>query len=283
LRVWNTWNNFDRSDLRQFETESDWRNIYHALGHDATEKDFTPRSVFASEVINILRKLLPDFTKELADACLILCAHRNAELHGGEQCFAGLTASTWLPKYYASCEILLRSMKKNLSDFFSDPKIAEEMIAALLDTAAKAVAQDIERHRQMWDRKSADEQRLASAQASTLATRNAGHRTDCPACGNTALLRGQGRGAVTTLLDEDEYEIVQRQTMLPSSFECFACELKISGLSKLSACGLGNVFTTTWRSSVPTFFDLHTDEELQEAEAEAEASAAPEWEEDNNE
>ena len=38
---------------------------------------------------------------------------------------------------------------------------------------------------------------------------------------------------------------MQRQTMLPSSFECLACKLKISGISKLSACGLGDAFTAT--------------------------------------
>ncbi|EXJ02814.1 hypothetical protein X942_4305 [Burkholderia pseudomallei MSHR5596] len=38
--------------------------------------------------------------------------------------------------------------------------------------------------------------------------------------------------------------IVVRQPMLPSHFECKACNLKISGFSKLNACGLGGTFTS---------------------------------------
>ena len=68
--------------------------------------------------------------------------------------------------------------------------------------------------------------------------------------------------------------------MLPSSFECTACGLRISGLSRLAACGLGDAFTATSTRSVAEFFGLHSDEELEEARAEA---AEPEYEEDFNE
>ena len=40
---------------------------------------------------------------------------RNAELHTGEEAFAGLGTSSWLPQYYASCKVLLASMGKELS------------------------------------------------------------------------------------------------------------------------------------------------------------------------
>jgi len=53
--------------------------------------------------------------------------------------------------------------------------------------------------------------------------------------------------------------------MLPSSFECIACGLKIAGFSKLLACRLGNRFTARTISSAAEFFNLHTDEELEEA------------------
>ena len=56
--------------------------------------------------------------------------------------------------------------------------------------------------------------------------------------------------------------------MLPSSFECIACGLRISGISKLSACGLGDAFTKTSKLSVAEFFGLYTEDELEEARAE---------------
>jgi hypothetical protein len=67
--------------------------------------------------------------------------------------------------------------------------------------------------------------------------------------------------------------------MLPSSFECVACNLKISGISKLSACGLGDAFTATSTFSASKFFGLYTEEELEEARKEG---AEPQWEPDFN-
>jgi hypothetical protein len=148
---------------------------------------------------------------------------------------------------------------------FDDPKTAENMIASLQDIAAKAVAQDIEAHKEIWQKKKPDEREASLARAVGRATRRAGHRTKCPACGSPALIRGSSHGVVTTEVGEDV--IVQRQMMLPSSFECVACHLKISGLSKLSACGLGDAFTATSTVSAADFFGLHTEEELEEARA----------------
>ena len=258
----------------------DWHNIHYALGHSTTKKGFTPRSATTREVLLILKELLPKFTDELVDFCFLHCARRNAELHSGEEAFMGLGTSAWLPKFYASCEVFLLSMGRNLRDFVRDPESAQAMIAASLDTAAKAVAQEIETHKKLWKEKNPGDQRLALEQAAVWATRHEGHRVTCPACASPAIIRGSRQGPVTTLIDEDE--VVQKQTMLPSSFECVACGLKISGLSKLSACGLGDSFTATSTFSPAEYFDLHTEEELQEARATS-VEPAGEDEEDFNE
>lgn len=256
----------------------DWRNINYALGNPASKRDFKPVSAVSAEVFLMLNELLPEFSKELQGFCALHCARRNAELHTGEESFSGTKASEWLPKYYATCDVLLKSMGKTLDDLFDDAKTAQEMILALQDTAAKAVMQEIENHRKLWIQKGAEEQKTALAQATLWATRQAGHRSTCPACGSPSLIKGTGIGIVSTEINEDG-DIVQRQTMLPSSFECIACGLKIAGLSKLSACGLGDPFTATSTSSAAEFFDLHTDEELEEARRLAE----PDFEEDFNE
>jgi hypothetical protein len=257
---------------------TNWRNIYHALGHEPTVKQFTPVSATTREVFSILEELLPNFTSELLNFCASHCFRRNAELHSGEDVFKGLGTAEWLPKYYASCQIMLQSMGKTLDDLFDDPKTANEMIASMADTAAKAVAKDIEEHKEIWAQVQPEQQKAAVAQARAWATRRAGHRTNCPACGSPALIHGSNQGAVTTDIREDV--IVQRQTMLPSSFECIACGLKISGLSKLSACGLGNAFTSISRMSPADFFGLHTEEELEQARTEGAEAAV---EEDFNE
>jgi hypothetical protein len=242
-------------------------------------KGFTPSSIAIAEILSILGELIPEFTKELVDFCLVRCVRRNAELHSGEAVFALIGTSVWLSKHYASCEVLLRFMGKRLDDLFEDPQIAGDMIASLRDEAAKSVMNDIQIHKQLWESKSAEERKASVEQATVWASRHAGHRSRCPACESAALIHGSGRGEVTTELIEDM--ILQKQTMVPASFECVACGLKISGLSKLSACGLGDAFTATSASSAAHFFGLHTKEELDLARAEA--IVEPQWEEDFNE
>jgi hypothetical protein len=258
----------------------DWHNVYHALGHPATVRQFTPVSVTTNEVLGILREILPDFTDELFQFCVKHCAYRNAELHSGEEVFADFGTSKWLAKYYACCDVFLRSMGRTLHELVEDAQAAKALIASLTDTAAKTVEQDIKKHLKLWESKTPAEQEAALAQATSWASRHAGHRVQCPACGSPALVRGSSHGVVTTEVREDEDVIVQRQNVLPSSFECVACELKIAGLSKLSACGLGDAFTATSTWSAAEFFGLHTADELEQAQA---SSSEPEFEEDFNE
>ena len=256
----------------------DWHNVYHALGYPATIKQFTPVSVATNEALRILREILPEFTDEMFQFCVKHCAYRNAELHSGEEVFAELGTSEWLAKYYACCDVFLRSMGKTLHELVADTQAAKALIASLSDTAAKAVEQDIKQHRALWASKTPAEQQAALAEATSWASRHAGHRVKCPACDSPAIIRGSGHGPVSTDVSEDL--IVQRQNVLPSSFECVACDLKIAGLSKLSACGLGDAFTATSTWSAAEFFGLHTEEELAQAQA---SSVGPDFEEDFNE
>jgi hypothetical protein len=257
-----------------------WRNIYHALGRPSTAKGYAPVSIPITEVLSILQEILtPTFSKELCDACITQCGKRNAELHSGENVFASIGTSAWLPEYYASCEILLQSAGRGLGDLFSDPGSASAMITSMKDKAAQSVQKEIETRRQLWLARTEDEQKILIVQALTWATRSRGHRVVCPACRSQALVHGSSQGAVRTRIGEEL--ITQKQTMLPSSFECVACGLKITGLSKLSSCGLGDAFTSTSTISPADFFGLYTEDDIQQARAESVAHA-PEWEDDHN-
>ena len=255
----------------------DWRNLHYALGQPATAKQFNPTSIATNEVLNILREIHPSFTDELYQFCVKHCAYRNAELHSGEEVFTDLGTSEWLAKYYASCDVFLRLMKRALHEFVADVTTAKTLINSLKDTAAHAVKRDIAEHTEQWSTKTPEEREIGLVQATAWASRHAGHRVTCPACGSPALVHGTSQGVVTTELGDDV--IVQRQAVVPSSFECVACNLKISGLSKLSACGLGDAFTVKSTWSPADFFELHTAEELDEARA---STAEPEFEEDFN-
>jgi hypothetical protein len=75
-------------------------------------------------------------------------------------------------------------------------------------------------------------------------------------------LQGNHFGTPTKTLEEDV--IVERQSMLSSSFECYACGLKISGYSKLNVCGLGDAFIATSHYGAAEYFDLIDPETLHE-------------------
>ena len=146
---------------------------------------------------------------------------------------------------------------------FSTHETAAELIAALADETAKSVDKDIKAHAQVWANKPDKEQGEAANQAIMWATREAGHRTTCPSCGCAALLRGTAVGPVTTKIDDDI--VAQTQMVLPSTFECVACGLRIAGLPKLRACGLGDAYTATSLLSPADFFGLYTEDELEDA------------------
>ncbi len=247
---------------------SNWRNITYALGQAPTAKRFNPVSIPVTEVILRLEELIPDITKEISGICSRHLQRRNAELHSGELIFSELGTSKWLPNFYLASKALLAVMNKDLDDIFANAESAVSMIEAMEDQAAKAVEQDIKAHRQVWNNKPKEEKELSLGQATNWATRHGGHRVDCPACGSPALLQGSPSGTVSTEVDETTGEVIQRQTMLPTYFECVACGLKIAGLSKLSACDLGDAFTAKSVFPAAEFFELYSEEDLEEARAE---------------
>ena len=254
----------------------EWRNLAHALGKGPTVKKFTPRSLSTREVISRLAELCPAFSEEIRGFCAEHGERRNAELHSGEVVFAHLGTSVWLPKFYFACQGILKLMGKQMEDLFSKVEEAEQMVVSHNDAAASAVKQDIKAHKQVWSNKNDAEREAASLEARTWAMRHAGHRVSCPSCDSQALLQGSPNGAVKTTVVGDE--VVQKQSQLPSSFECIACGLRITGFSKLSACGLGNAFTGTSTYRVADYFNLYTEDDLEEARYQT-----PEYEEDFNE
>lgn len=253
-----------------------WRNLSYALDENQTKFQFSPRSLSQKEVLDRLMELIPAFDNEIRGFCNQHMERRNLELHSGNMAFAKMGTSEWLPEFYSACDVLLNSMSKKLEDFISDHVTARNVISEFKNSVANTVKKDITAHKQVWSNKSLVEQENASKQAEVWATRHAGHRVSCPACESQALLKGTPSGSVSTEVKGDV--VVQRQTMLPSSFECISCGLRISGLSKLSASGLGNAFSAKHSYTAADYFQLYTEEELEDARNEM-----PEYEHDFNE
>jgi hypothetical protein len=226
------------------DSKKAWSNICCALGFSPLDAKYEPHSIGTTEVLNRLGDLLPEF-KELVKWCVGHTGRRNTELHSGQVPFDGVNASTWHPDFYRSCKVLLASLDLQLGDFLdaATAATAEEVIAAAADQKAKAVLGEIHAAKRGWKSKSKGEQKLAKATALVWANKHDGHRAECPACGSTALVVGDPVSAALRKLKEDE--IFEVQEYLPNRFECIACGLRISGLSRLTAAGLSDRYKKT--------------------------------------
>lgn len=236
------------------DTDRSWSSLYHALGFTPTEEKFAPRSIAISEVFKRLSAILPNFTKEYEAFGIQHTGRRNTELHTGEAAFEGIRGSTWQPRFYKACEILLASMGETLREFVgeAESRVANQLITAAADESAKAVRGDVEAHRKVWLAKEEAERETLVSQAAVWATRQAGHRVQCPACGSQALVVGEPVTAPVRRLEEDT--IIETQEYLPSQFECIACTLKIASLSRLTVVGLGDRYRKTKTFDAAEFY-----------------------------
>lgn len=232
----------------------DWNNIAFALGKQAPGVKISPKSIDISEAVSRAEALFPHFTREMANFCVLHFQRRNSELHSGSLAFDELGTS-WLPRYYDCCEALLEAAGVTMTQLFGseEAKTATTLIQALKDDAAKAVKGTINAHKTIWEDKDVTERANLKKQAETLSSKADGHRVSCPACQSVALVHGTAAGPEASAMKDGL--IMVRQPMLPSHFECKACGLKISGYSKLSACDLGDTFTSTSFTDPVDYFE----------------------------
>jgi hypothetical protein len=243
--------------------EKDWNNIYFALGNDPNTPKFSPKSADIAEILRRVAAIFPMFTKEMLNFSTTHIRKRNSELHSGDLPFDTLRTSEWLPMYYLTCKAILDTLEENLDVIFGEPesKLAGILIDALQDEAAKAVQGVIKSHKIVWEAKSEEEREIFKKQAETLATRQTGHRVQCPSCDSPASLQGSSVGAPVRSIEDELGLIVVKQSMFPTSFECTACGLKISGYSKLQASGLGESFTSTLTFDAAEYFGIEPTED----------------------
>lgn len=233
----------------------DWNNTLFALGTKGLTGKLSPKSIDATEVISRLEALVPGFNREIANFCALHLQRRNADLHSGSLPFDSLKTSAWLPQFYVACSLLLSTQDSSIEALFGsdEVKTAETLIEAVKDEAAKSVKGTINAHKTIWEDKSPEEREKLTKQAETVSLRVYGHRITCPACESMALLHGSPAGAESSTYKDGL--IVVRQPMLPASFECKACGLKIVGYSKLNACGMGGTFTSTSHTDPVDYFE----------------------------
>lgn len=250
-----------------------WENLLFALEKHDTPVD--PMAITTGEVLQRLNALIPKLRGDPLKAIRRIISLRNSELHSGNSAFElEYRGQSLHNRYYFACGKLLESMGRKISDIFPNSQTIEQTIRSVQDATAESVQGEIKSFKDKWSQKPRDQQERLVTKATDWALRNAGHVVCCPSCNSSALLQGDEITPVRTEIDKETNEIIVRQTMLPSSFECIACGLKITGYSRLSACNLGSHFTKTTVHTASDYFDLFTEEEAWEYIREIEADAA---------
>ncbi len=235
--------------------EKEWKNTYFALGYK--HPDGKPKTASITDLLNRAEVILPGFNRDMQNFCTTHVERRNAEIHSGALPFEGLNSSNWLAEFYLTCEFLLKTLKKSPSFLFGkgEAKTAKVLIKALKDDDAKVVQKKISKHKKLWGSKTKTERDQLTKQASVNASRDLGHRVKCPACGSDAVVKGTPSGLPT--MHTSEQIVVVKTPMLPSRFVCSACRLKVFGYSKLNACGLGGVYTSTIEHDAIDYYGVH--------------------------
>ena len=235
----------------------DWNNLYYALGHTPKANRFSPKSIDITTVFSRLSELVPEFDVRLSGFGAKHMSLRNEELHSGSNPFDTIDHSDWIPKFYESAEILTTTIGESLESLLgiTEAILARKMIAAAKDESAKAVAKSVEAHKSVWNLKSDDERKRLAGQAELWATRQEGHRVNCPSCNSKALVTGAPEAPPKQKLEDDV--IIETQVYLPSRFECIACGLKIIGLPQLHACGLGSTYKAKFTYDAADYYAPH--------------------------
>lgn len=240
------------------EGKQGWVQVHQALGY-AIKETKPLASIGTADVIRRLEDIFTEtFTKEVAGHCSLMAAARNAELHSGETPFDAWAGAEWQPRFYEASKALLATMGMGLKDFIDgkEAEVAEKLIAARSDKGAQAVRGEIESHRKKWEEKKGEDRERDQHTAEAWARKQDGHRVDCPACGSWALVFGDPVSAPQVRLEEEW--VIEEQEHLPTHFECIACGLKVNGLSRLVAAGLGDRFKQT-RTYDPAKYYTPTD------------------------
>jgi hypothetical protein len=80
------------------------------------------------------------------------------------------------------------------------------------------------------------------------------HKVKCPACKCDATVQGETYGREKNENTEDE--IIVRQSVIPTSFSCEACGLKLNGYGELTAANIADHFTHRINYSPEEFYEL---------------------------
>lgn len=243
------------------EPDDDHKHLLHALGKSSERG--SGKSIGSARVFSLCKTLFKEFREEDRTTCTALLNIRNDELHTGGAAFLRYPTSEWIAGFYRSCNTLAIALEETLESVMgkNEAEIASKTLASDQNDVKQRIASAIAAHKKVFDAKDptarSELQKTASEQGDKL-SRLRHHRATCPACKSTGLLQGEAYGEER--VQHVDGEIVVKQAVLPTSFACTPCGLKLNGYSELAAAGLSaQYFRTTTYSPEDYYGLIHPD------------------------
>jgi hypothetical protein len=225
------------------EPSNDHKYLLHALNRGSER--IPKKSITSSQVFQLCLLLFPNYTDDDFKISNALINRRNEELHTGGAAFEEYPSSQWIAGFYKVCNSLCTSLGSNLVNLFGDDeaKIAQSTIIENRNEVYQRISSLISAHKKVFESKKKDDQekiRIKMEKLGDELSKKRHHRATCPACQCVATLQGIPFGKER--VSEEDGEIIVRQAVSPTHFECNACELKLTGYAELESAQLGGQY-----------------------------------------
>ncbi len=235
--------------------DSNQQNLLAVLGHEPPQK---ATSISVSLAADLCARLYSGFTEKDRQFVRTMFERRNAELHSGQAAFEAWPANQWIADFYRCCQSLCNVQDIALAEVIgSEDKTAQRVLEQTQREVITKVKLEIQECRSAFQDLDGAEQESRMAEAEKrgeLLSRQRHHRVKCPACGCIATVQGFPFGEAVIV--HGDGEIIEKISVLPETFECAACSLKLKGHAELNVAEVGEVYTRTTIYSPSEFYDL---------------------------
>lgn len=248
------------------ESDNAQKNALYALG--LSECAGPPKSIAAKQVINLCGILIPGFDVDLQKLAIAMTEVRNEELHSGGAAFKDYNQDHWIGGFYKACQVLAESMEESLVSLFGMAR-AREAISLVYEEDAnrkKAVKDRISALKRAYEEEKRSNKKridslIASSEREALVLRHQGYFiVDCPCCGNKSWI--EGRESFKSHEEIQENNVTVRKDVIPDSFQCSVCGLRLSSYAELKAAELPLHYTNTYTYDPVEYFSIDVGEVL---------------------
>lgn len=254
------------------EPDRDHKNLLAALNLNA--KISQARSISTSQVLKLCKELITDFNDDDITIAMALAGRRNEEVHTGAAAFVEYKHQHWIGAFYKCCNVLSLAQDRSLEELFGEDEAtaAQGIIAELDKQVKKQVIDQIQAYAKVFNDKTPDERealKVLAQQKGEMLAHIKHHKVTCPSCACTATVHGNEFGKEQ--IENKGDEIITRRSVIPNSFSCPACGLKLHGYAQLVAAGVADHYTNRTHYTPQDYYEM-----VDPSDSEAMASFAEE-------